>query len=97
ASGNKRAKMGCRGVEMKAGSFCHGCGLWGHGASVGPTISGWSRRGYEDIYGRSTPDAKVFQSVISPKVAKNPRYKTNHNRRCSGTYSVVAQLWSCRL
>src|SRR5215471_12254785 len=71
ASGNKRAKMGCSGVETKAGSFCQGCGLWGHGASVGPTVSGWSRRGYEDIYGRSTPDAKVFQSVISPKGAKN--------------------------
>ena len=27
--------------------------------------------GYEDIYSRSTPDAKLFQSGISPKVAKN--------------------------
>ena len=31
--------------------------------------------GYEDIYSRSTPDAKIFQSGISPKVAKNPRKK----------------------
>src|SRR5207302_5597586 len=27
--------------------------------------------GYEDIYSRSTPDAKIFQSGISPKVGKN--------------------------
>jgi len=34
--------------------------------------------GYEDIYSRSTPDAKIFQSGISPKVAKNPRILSNH-------------------
>src|SRR5262249_40984490 len=35
---------------------------------------------YEDIYGRSTQNAKLFQSVISPKWALNPRYETNHNQ-----------------
>ena len=29
--------------------------------------------GYEDIYSRSTPDAKIFQSGISPKVDKNQK------------------------
>jgi len=33
--------------------------------------------GYEDIYGRSTPDAKIFQSGISPKVAKNHIFATS--------------------
>ena len=40
ASGNKRAKMECSGIETKAGSFCHGYGLWGHGASVSPPYQG---------------------------------------------------------
>ena len=34
ASGNKRARTVVAGVETKAGSFFHGCGLWGNGASV---------------------------------------------------------------
>src|SRR5437660_11206409 len=29
-------------------------------------------QGYEDIYSRSTLDAKICQSGISPKVGKNP-------------------------
>src|SRR5207237_5585986 len=37
--------------------------------------------GYEDIYSRSTPDAKIFQSGISPKVGKNPRILSNHKDR----------------
>ena len=40
ASGTKRAKLGCRGVETKAGSFYQGWGLWGHGASVAPPYQG---------------------------------------------------------
>src|SRR5215475_11009857 len=40
ASGNKRAKMGCRGVETKAASFFYGCGLWSNGASVSPPYQG---------------------------------------------------------
>jgi hypothetical protein len=36
---------------------------------------------YEDIYGRSTQNAKLFQSVISPKAAVNPRYMTNHSEQ----------------
>jgi hypothetical protein len=31
--------------------------------------------GYEDIYGRSTQDAKICQSGISPKVAKSRQGK----------------------
>src|SRR2546430_16060833 len=37
---------------------------------------------YEDIYGRSTQNAKLFQSVISPKVAvnqKNPNQFVKHS------------------
>src|SRR6266446_3523245 len=46
-------------------------------AVSGATERPWPHRsrvvthGYEDIYRRSTPDAKIFQNGISPKVAKN--------------------------
>jgi hypothetical protein len=39
-SGNKRAKMGCSGIETKAGSFCHGYGLCGHGVPGSPLYQG---------------------------------------------------------
>src|SRR5262249_14579326 len=76
ASGNKRATMGCRGIETKAGSFFQGYG--------GATERPWPHRirvvsqGYEDIYRRSTQDAKVCQSGISPKVALNPLSVKDH-------------------
>src|SRR5439155_8717694 len=31
--------------------------------------------GYEDIYGITMQDAKIFQSVISPKGDKNPNFR----------------------
>src|SRR5678815_5689497 len=40
ASGNKRGRTVVAGVETKAGSFFHGCGLWGNGASVSPQHQG---------------------------------------------------------
>src|SRR5215831_20152319 len=40
ASGNKRVRTVVAGVETKAGSFFHGYGLWGHGASVAPPHQG---------------------------------------------------------
>src|SRR5262249_35847932 len=43
-------------------------------------------------------DAKIFQSAISPKGDKNPRFKTNHRRRASSwtipSDFVVAQCVS---
>jgi hypothetical protein len=35
--------------------------------------------GYEDIYGITMQDAKIFQSVISPKGDENPFYMSNHS------------------
>src|SRR5262249_45178797 len=41
----------------------------------------------EDIYGRSTQNAKLFQSAISPKAAVNPCYLSNH--RNAGLRGIV--------
>src|SRR5438132_8554127 len=50
ASGNKRVRTVVAGVETKAGSFFHGCGLWGNGVSVSPQHES-SYSWYADIYG----------------------------------------------
>jgi hypothetical protein len=71
-------------------------------AVSGATERPWPHRsrvvthGYEDIYSRSTPDAKIFQSGISPKVAKNPLILTINKsgafRLLCSSYFVVFRL-----
>jgi hypothetical protein len=58
------------GVEMKAGSFCHGCGFWATERPCLPSIRVVTH-GYEEILGMTRQEAKIFQSGISPTVAKN--------------------------
>src|ERR1700747_2506756 len=58
ASGNKRVRTVVAGVETKAGSFFHGCGLWGNGVSVSSQHEG-SYSWYADIEGRTPQDAKI--------------------------------------
>jgi len=43
--------------------------------------------GYEDIYGITMQDAKIFQSVISPKGDKNPLISEGHK------FHVSIEVW----
>src|SRR5215475_4717881 len=81
ASGNKRVRTVVAGVEMKAGSSFHrGC-LWATESRCSHSIR-LVMRELGDIEGRTTQDTKIFQSVISPKGAKNPDNSESDTLSC---------------
>jgi hypothetical protein len=52
---------------------------------------------YEDIYGRSTQNAKLFQSVISPKAAVNHNVGRRDRLFAANVGRVEQRLWASRI